>query len=358
MIIQDLPTYQEIEQKLNKSGRVKHLLFGNGFSMAYDYGIFSYNALSNFIENIENDLLKKLFDTLNTKNFELIMQQLDNFCEIAAVFSTDEKLVEKVQLASSALKNSLIDAVKALHPEHVFTIPEEKSRACYSFLHSYLSKNGFVFSTNYDLLLYWVMMRNGSEFAIDGFGRELENEDEVKKGGDAEFSELRWGKHKNSQNIFYVHGALPIFDSGVDIIKEEYDSQHYLLKKISSRMENKQYPIFVTAGTATEKLTHIMHNKYLSYCFERLSTITGSLVTFGFNFGDYDTHIIEAINKATKFRKDDGGKLLSIYIGVYSEADLEHINGITKKFKCKVNMYNARTLNVWGNMPDKKRASN
>src|SRR5690349_4712949 len=101
MGINNLPSYQEIEAYLKKQNRTKHLLFGNGFSMAYDYGIFSYNALSNFIDSIDNELLKKLFSTLNTKNFELIMQQLDNFCEIAAVFSKDKELVNKVQEASA-----------------------------------------------------------------------------------------------------------------------------------------------------------------------------------------------------------------------------------------------------------------
>jgi hypothetical protein len=351
MSINNLLSYKEVEQYLTKAKRPKHLLFGNGFSMAYDYRIFSYNALSNFIESIDNELLKKLFSTLNTKNFELIMQQLDNFCEIAAVFSDDMKLVEKVQNASTALKNSLIDAVKELHPEHVFSVPEEKSKACYSFLHSFLANKGLVFSTNYDLLLYWVVMRNGADIAVDGFGRELENEEEVKKGEEAVWSELRWGKHKSNQNVFYLHGALPIFDSGVDIVKEEYSSQHFLLKNISNRMEKKQYPIFVTAGNAQEKLTHINHNKYLTYCYEQLSTITGSLITFGFNFGEYDTHIIDAINKATQFREEEKGKLYSVYIGVYSEADYEHIKSISNKFRCKVNLYNAKTVNVWGNIP-------
>jgi hypothetical protein len=59
---------------LHGQNRTKHLLFGNGFSMSYDSGIFSYNALSNFIEKIDDELPDQLFVSLNTKNFELIMQ--------------------------------------------------------------------------------------------------------------------------------------------------------------------------------------------------------------------------------------------------------------------------------------------
>lgn len=350
MEIEKLKTYQEVITYLNgQRGRKKHLLFGNGFSMAYDRNIFSYNALSTFIETTGDPLIKNLFQRLNTKNFELIMQQLDNFSEIAEIFSDDKTLVPKIKSASEKLKNSLIDAVKELHPEHVFKVPEEKSLYCINFLQEYLNKGGLVFSTNYDLLLYWVLMRNGAQNAIDGFGRDLETEldkENYIEPDDLEYSELRWGKHKKEQTIHYLHGTLPIFDTGVNIVKVEYDTEHFLLQSVKERIDKKEYPIFVTAGNGKEKLTHIMHNKYLSFCFERLCDIEGSLITFGFNFGEYDTHIIDAINIAAK--KKIPNKLWSVYIGVYSDENLEHIREIQHKFKCKVIPYNARTANIWG----------
>lgn len=341
MRIDGLQTYAQVTDYLRRQNRVKHLLFGNGFSMSYDRDIFSYNALSTFIEKMDDDLLRKLFNGFNTKNFELIMKQLDNFIEIAEIFTTDKELIGKIKNASEKLKNSLIDAVKTLHPEHVFTMPEEKSQACFSFLNNYLSNGGYVFSTNYDLLPYWVLMRNEAKNAIDGFGKDkLSGPNE-----EPEYSHLRWGKNKLKQNVFYLHGTLPIFDTGVDIVKEQYDNEHYILENIKSRIENKEYPIFVTAGNANEKLTHIMHNKYLSFCYDKLSTINGSLIVFGFNFGEYDTHIIDAINSASIYRNE--GKLLSVYIGVYSDESLTYIESILKKFHCKVNLFNARTVNIW-----------
>ncbi|MCD8438366.1 DUF4917 family protein [Tenacibaculum dicentrarchi] len=347
MKIDKLQSYEDVIKYLSSKKRPKHLLLGNGFSMAYDSKIFSYNALSSFIDNTGNDLLKTLFKTINTKNFELIMQQLDNFIEIAKVFSTDKDLVRKITEANQTLKDSLIEAVKELHPEHVFSVPQEKSQSCFSFLNEYLHNNGKIFSTNYDLLLYWVLMRNKQDASIDGFGRDLENQDEIIKGDDPEFSELRWGNNKKEQNVFYLHGTLPFFDTGIDIVKEEYDTRHYLLEKISERMEAKEYPIFVTAGNAKEKLNHIMHNKYLSHCFEQFSAIEGSLITFGFNFGEYDTHLIDAVNKACLYGRRAGNKLHSVYIGVYSDENVEYIESIKSKFKCKVNMYNARTAKIW-----------
>ena len=345
MNISELQTYQEVISYLNSKSRQKHLLFGNGFSIAYDPTIFSYNALSRFIDEIDNELLNKLFEVINTKNFELVMQQLDSFIEIAKAFSKDKELISKITEANKVLRNSLIEAVQKLHPEHVFKIPEEKSNCCHLFLNEYLSKNGKIFSTNYDLLPYWILMRNDSEFAIDGFGREVENPDEVLKKQEAIFSNLRWGKHKKNQTIFYLHGSLLIFDTGIE--KETYDVEHYLLQKINERMSQKSYPIFVTAGNAQDKLNHISHNKYLSYCYDQLTQIEGSLITFGFNFGEYDTHIIDAINKAAHEGQKAGNKLHSVYIGVYSQESLDHILSIKNKFRCKVNIYNAATAPIW-----------
>jgi len=347
MDLKNLKSYSEIIKELRAKKRKIHLLLGNGFSMAYDDKIFSYNALSDFIKKTNDPVLTKLFDIINTKNFELIMQLLDNFIEIAKAFSSDNKLVQTIQGASDKLKNSLIEAVKELHPEHVFKISEEKSKQCAEFLQEYLSNDGKVFSTNYDLLLYWVSMRNDFKTAIDGFGKEVENYELYMKSEDLEYSALRWGKYKDEQSIFYLHGALQIFDTGIEIIKETYSTHQFLLDNIKGRMERKDYPVFVTAGNAKEKLNHIMHNKYLSYCYEEFTKIQGSLVSLGFGFGEYDTHIIDAVNKAAHYGKRVGDKLFSIYIGVYSDNGLKRLEEIKDRFKPKVVFFNAQTAKIW-----------
>lgn len=332
----------------NAGKRQFHLLLGNGFSMAYDPDIFSYNALHDFITNLKDPDLATILGVIETKNFEVIMRQLDTFSALIDAFGGQAELKEKVDAASEKLKESLLNAVRALHPEHVFTVPEEQSVACSRFLNRFLETGGHIFSTNYDLLLYWVLLRNQIVDHVDGFGRELENPDEVEKGGDQQWSELIWGKHKENQNVFYVHGALPFFDTGVEIVKEEYDQTHYLLDSISERMESGEYPVFVTAGDGRQKLEHIKHNQYLAWCYDRLCNIQGSLVTFGFNFGEYDEHVIDAINQAAKRGRNIHPKLLSIYIGVYSDDDLRHIEQIRGKFKCKVRVFDAKTVDVWG----------
>lgn len=340
-----LETFQDVLASIQKNkSRPFHLLLGNGFSIAYDPGIFSYNALHDFIQNSHDPDLETILRAIETRNFEVIMQQLDTCAALVDAFGGDPQLRKRIDVASAKLKNSLLQAVRALHPEHVFKVPEERSKACATFLRTFLNTGGRLYSTNYDLLLYWVLMRNSVERHVDGFGREIENPDDPPD--DHILSELIWGKHRDDQNVFYLHGALPFFDNGVSVIKEEYNQYNYLLEKISARMESAEYPIFVTAGDGRQKLTHIMHNHYLAHCYESLGAADGSLVTFGFNFGEYDEHIIDAINRAA--RQNPQTKLRSVYIGVYSDDDRKHIERSEHKFKCKVHIYDTNTVPVWG----------
>lgn len=341
-----LETFDEVLASIKKNrSRPFHLFLGNGFSMAYDPKIFSYNALHDFVTKLNDKNLSIILSVIETRNFEVIMQYLDNFSALIAAFGGNPKLKKRIDAGSAKLKKSLLDAVKALHPEHVFKVADEQSKACSDFLKVFFDSGGNIYSTNYDLLLYWVLMRNSIVKHVDGCGRELENGDEFVPPEEQNWSELTWGKHRDTQNVFYLHGALPFFDNGITVTKEQYDEYNFLLQKISARMDNGEYPIFVTAGDGQQKLKHIMHNQYLTHCYESLCNAKGSLVTFGFNFGEYDEHIIAAINRAARGKAPN--KLWSLYIGVYSDADRKHIEQIADKFRCKVHIYDAKTAHIW-----------
>lgn len=342
-----LESFDDVLASIKKNPKREfHLLLGNGFSVAYDPKIFSYNALHDFVKRLDDKDLSTILSVIETRNFEVIMQYLDHFSALLDAFGADPALRKRVDAASTKLKTSLLDAVKALHPEHVFKVPEDQNKACAAFLQTFVATGGNIFSTNYDLLLYWVLMRNSLFDHVDGCGRELLNgTGEYMEPEEQIWSDLIWGKHRSKQNVFYLHGALPFFDNGVEVVKEEYTIYNHLLKNISARMEKGEYPIFVTAGDGQNKLKRITHNQYLTYCYDTFSQAEGSLVTFGFGFGPYDEHIIEAINKAAKRKPPQ--KLFSLYIGVYSDEDKKYIEQIEGKFRCKVHIFDAKTVKVW-----------
>lgn len=172
-----LEAFQDVLASMKKnSHRPFHLLLGNGFSMAYDSKIFSYNALHDFVKKLDDKDLATIFSVIETRNFEVIMQYLDSFSALVKAFDGDGSLKTRVDAASEKLKSSLLNAVKELHPEHVFKIPEEKIKACAKFLEMFASTRGSIYSSNYDLLLYWVLMRSGAFDHTDGCGREREDD--------------------------------------------------------------------------------------------------------------------------------------------------------------------------------------
>jgi len=75
-----LETFNDVLASIKKNpSREFQLLLGNGFSMAYDPDIFSYNALHDFVTNMEDKDLSTILSVIETRNFEVIMQHLDNF---------------------------------------------------------------------------------------------------------------------------------------------------------------------------------------------------------------------------------------------------------------------------------------
>lgn len=341
----DVIPFSDVEAKMVRNGkRSFSLLLGNGFSMSYDTAIFSYNALHGFVDKLDNKLLKDLFRVVDTHDFEQVMRQLDTFAEVGDALGIEDTIRARIDAARSDLKRGLMDAVRALHPEHVFKVPQEKCDACVSFLRRFLDTKGALFTTNYDLLLYWVLMR-GELGSTDGFGRDRENPDEFVPAADIEWSELRWGRNVAGQNVHYVHGALPLFDTGLEIVKEEY-GDGYLLEQITKRIQADEYPLFVTAGDGTQKLKHIRQNPYLHHSYEALASVTGSVVSFGFNFGPQDEHIISALARASQQPITD--RLRSVYIGVFSEADIERAREIAPRLKCKVHLFDSKSAPVWG----------
>ena len=220
-------SYEEVIKYLDKEKRERHLLLGNGFSRAYDDNIFSYKSLASFAKKDGSNSITKLFDITKTSNFEEAIHSIDICLDIVSILKSDTKEIkQELSDLSSKAKRSLIEAITFLHPENVFSLTEYQIDKCGYFLRPFLSKEYVcsIISTNYDLLLYWVLMRFGDSnpdlIINDSFSYEV-NDYDYGEEFDKDEHELVWTSGK-AQNIYYLHGALHLFSSSNGIIKERY----------------------------------------------------------------------------------------------------------------------------------------
>jgi hypothetical protein len=191
-------------------GKAPHLLLGNGFSRACKDDIFSYESLFNRADFGEIPLAKKAFEALDTTDFEVVMSALQKAAQLVSVYAEDNPdLANVLGKDAEHLKDVLVRAIAENHPEHPFQIEKEQYANCKKFLSRFDRK----FTVNYDLLLYWTMMQSEIEPHIpcdDGFRKP--------ESGEAQY--VSWEpENTHYQNMYFLHGALHIFDSQSEIQK-------------------------------------------------------------------------------------------------------------------------------------------
>src|SRR5690606_29977787 len=138
---------------------------------------------------------------------------------------------ELIQHAIEELKNGLIESIKEVHPR-VEEIDWDRLNSITNQLESF----GDIYSTNYDLYLYHIIMKS-----ID-ISR-------VKKGYVA-YQDYFWGNAEQGykqfmpyqtyqyKHIYYLHGALCIFNHDIRDLKIKRDNaSEELIEVISSEIQ-------------------------------------------------------------------------------------------------------------------------
>jgi len=200
----------------------KHLLLGNGFSIACKPDIFAYGSLFEEAKKTMSNELAAIFAAMGTQDFEEVIRALQHAAAIVSVYRPKSVATMTLLLADAEkLKTDLIQAVAGRHPARPNDISNERYAACRTFLSNFLGEgaNGKIYTMNYDLLLYWALMHEEEvEFARialthdDGFRKDQEDYD-------APYVEWQGEGAAHGQNVHYLHGALHLFDAGHQLQK-------------------------------------------------------------------------------------------------------------------------------------------
>lgn len=321
----------------------KNLLLGNGFSIACNKD-FCYNSIlekSSFRDSI-------LFSS--TSDFEKVIDDL-NFERDVYKFTYEEDYIPPIyENLSDDLKKALVNTLVKIH-SNVYTNKEQNEN---TFL--FLSNFNNIFTLNYDLLLYWVIIyaanlqrdypdyyysciKQRNYYPRDGF---IRNSSE----GDCIWSPEIW-----KQNVFYLHGGLHLFyDNKQNMYKLTYDlnNNQSIIDKTRYWLEHGTSSLVVIEGNSSYKLQHIRNNNYLNYCYEKLCNIQDILFIPGHSFGDKDYHIYDAIDNNPKI------KMICISIHKPTENIEEKFEKANATFETRINeksleikFYDADSVKIW-----------
>ena len=282
----------------------RHLLLGNGFSMAYDYDSFAYGKL---VEEADFSRISvdagELFRLLGTADFEKIIEALRLAALLVALYApSDPVLATSLEADADALKHALAEVLARKHPDHVGSIPPDE----YTRVREFLAHFERIFTVNYDLLLYWATMQDGPESVArnDGFA-----ESEEQPG--AEWVAWQPLATWSSQRVFYLHGALHLFDAGTELRKITWTRTGMaLVDQIRGALEENIYPLVVTEGTSPEKYEKILHSAYLNHAIRSFSKIQVKLFVFGLSMAANDEHIL---------RRIEDGKVSRLFVGLHGD---------------------------------------
>jgi hypothetical protein len=338
-----MPALLTFEQAMERAGEYSkcHALLGNGFSIACRRDIFAYGALFDRADFCDSGALARLaFDALDTRDFEVVMRTLRDAARI--LYAYGEKgavLAPELHRAAEALRRVLVATIATHHPDHPNQIEPARFNACRTFLSHFHS----VYTLNYDLLLYWAIMQKDVGPAIkvsdDGF--------RTPEDGPAAY--VSWEvENSDGQDVFYLHGALHLFDAGSELQKYTWiNTGRRLTDQVREALERSYYPLIVAEGRSDQKKEKIMHSNYLSRGYRSLFKISGGLFLHGHSLAEKDEHILHVVRR---------GRNKHLFISLFGDpTSPENQEIITRAQRLsgsrgqrRVDFYDAESARVWG----------
>ena len=304
-----------------------HILLGNGFSIA-THPKFQYGSLYEQAKaSVLSERITALFDRYGTTNFEEILRLLDEGQWLVKIYDEHSEGTQEAMRADyNAIKIALVNTIGQVHPDSRASISDEKLSSAVRFLEQFDQ----IFSTSYDLILYWAMLRSAEEeknkgqYSLpgkfqDGFSSSLEED-----GKELVFTAREISSKKF---VYFLHGALHLTTKDGRVLKTVWKSDNVapmtIIDQVREGIESKRYPLIVSEGKHTDKLRVIGSSGYLSSAFRKFEEIQGCLFTYGTALSTEDQHLQDVIVRNKKIN------LLSV--GLYGNEDLPENKELIQK---------------------------
>ena len=300
------------------SGSKISVLLGNGFSISI-HGNFDYPSLASLLQDANlticnkfNIDISRLLTVCRTHDFEKALQALLLSKEIITLYpGIDEyDITDLIGSDANSLRGALASAVEYVHPDRRGLISETQYAYCRNKLEGFQN----IFTTNYDLLLEWVLFsrinnKRQSKAKHDGFRYFYRATREMQHYKDDALPFIRAGTLGNQslfakngprmQSVFYLHGALHLFRlEGGELVKlkgRRDDNDILLIRYLEKITEEGSLPFIVAEADGGSKLEIINQHAYLRDCYDAMLSLTGKLFIYNHKTYEHDEHIADAI---------------------------------------------------------------
>lgn len=339
-------TFQQAIKEAPSSGK-RHLLLGNGFSISCRPDIFRYGKLFEQADFANlSPKAKKAFECLGTMDFEQVFRTLRDGAALADLYGSEKDVTSQMSRDADALKEVLVKTIAASHPERPGDISDAEYDACKGFLNNFDD----VYTFNYDLLVYWAKMHTEGQptsTSDDGFRT---SQHDIDSGIESDY--VVWeSSQSHDQNLYYLHGALHIFDSGTEIRKYTWKRTGVrLIDQVRAALEQDYFPLFVAEGTSDEKLERIRHSDYLAKAYRSFENIQGTVFIYGHSLAEHDEHYLRVL---------ENGKVSTLFVGLFGDASSASNKRIIARAEAMVpkrgpkrpltvRFFQSETAKVWG----------
>jgi Domain of unknown function (DUF4917) len=256
------------------------LLLGNGMSINI-WEPFGYAKLYDHAKARELSPAEHRLFAL-TPNFERVLADL-----LTAIRVNEAAGIEADPLFEHYrnVQRALVRAVREVHLKQTW-IPISTRELIGEAMQDFQ----WVFTTSYDLLVYWGMAAAGFRPFMDHF----------RYRGRCEFDPARAKVEANKIPVYFLHGALHLVVGGTGATwKLRQRDLDTILDQFGEPIEGdaKARPLLVTEGSAKDKLAAIEDNVYLSHALGRLRERDLPAVVFGSGLSEHDGHLTEALSR-------------------------------------------------------------
>jgi hypothetical protein len=273
-----LVSWEEIADAAEWQG----LLLGNGLSVNV-WPNFVYDSLFDHAQDGGGLTVEDRALFQGTPNFERVLADLNVAIRTCGVVGIDTSLLyaryRSIQLA-------LGHAIREVHLQRS-RVPDTTLET----IRDVLKRFEWVFTTSYDLLVYWAM----------GYGGRFKPfVDCFRWGGRCEFDPNRADVFVGQIPVYFLHGALHLVVGGSGTTWKLRNNQiRTLLDQFGQPIEGdpQARALLVTEGSSQDKLRAIEGNDYLAHALERLRECELPMIVFGSSLSEQDRHLVDALNE-------------------------------------------------------------